>query len=341
MFFGKDGVSINCTGNNINIQGISFDYNYHYGRVFKLARASNITIKDCIFKNVGTTQQEFANGMLLLSGECSDVSVLNCLFLHCKSSARSSAQGIWIQQKSTETLNHHIIIKDCYFDDFQTIEDADAIKVLGGNYDCHLYVENCEFHRCGKRAMKFQGRECHSRNNKIYVTEPMHCAIAFQRGFGSSSNDTIFIDYDGESDVNNDAGLLYRTITIAQGHVTVEGLNMITNEAVINSHQAAIGLVAYGEEDSKVVDVVINNSFFSNGGVFLKVSDKVKDVDGLKIRKTEFTDQHAKPIFSFQHANVRNAEVDMDVLSTKGNTPKSGLSAQTRSINKISVREKQ
>ena len=313
IIFDKDKINISISGKDLTIKGVKFDYRCHYGRMLKLSRASNVTINDCVFANVGTTQQTFANAMLVITGECNNVGIFNCRFLHCKSSPESSAQGIWIQQKAPKTINHHIYVKSCYFEDFQTIKDADAIKVLGGNYDCYLYVENCEFHKCAKRAMKFQGRECHSSNNKIFVTEPMHCAIAFQRGYGSSFNDTIIIDYNGTSEINKNAGLLYRAITISQGWVSVDGFKMVDKRVVINTHQAAIGIVSYGEEDTVISNVLIRNSYFSNGGVFLKVTDNISEIKGLTIHSTDFVDKVAKPFLSLSGAILKDAEIAINV----------------------------
>ena len=339
IIFDRDGITINCEGTGIAIQGIVFDYKNHYGRMLKLNRASKITINDCTFTNVGTIKDEYANGMLVIAGECRNVAISNCRFTHCISSPQSSAQGIWIQQKNPATINQYIYVRDCYFDDFQTIEDADAIKVLGDNYDCYLYAENCEFRRCAKRAMKFQGRECHSSNNKIYVTEPMYCAIAFQRGYGSTTKDTIIIDYDGKSTVNKDAGLLYRAITISQGHVKVEELNMLERKIVNNTHQAVLGFVSYGDDDRKISDVMILNSHFSNGGIFMKVAERVSEIEGLTIKSSVFVDHISKPVLNLHRAILKNSEIGMDVQSGRDNKINIGV-MQMDTSNTINIRKK-
>lgn len=340
IFFDRDGISMNITGGNISIKGIHFDYRNHYGRMLKLHKTVNADIDGCVFTNVGNVHQEFANGMLVLTGECENVTITNCYFTHCMSSPNSSSQGIWIQQNNPETLNHRIFIRNCYFEDFQTMADADAIKVLGGNYDCFLYVENCEFRKCAKRAMKFQGRECHSSNNKIYVTEPMHCAISFQRGYGTSSKDTIIIDYNGHSPINKDAGLLYRAVTISQGNVKLDGLNILAENIVKNAHQAVVGLVSYGDSDSIISNVTIINGYFNNGGVFLRMSENVEDIEGLTIQNSEYVEQFERPLFDFSRTSLRNAYIDIDVLASHNSKNETVISESVESSNTINIRKR-
>ncbi len=337
ILFDRDGISINCVESSISVRDIIFDYQRHYGRMVRLNGVTNVTFDSCSFLNVGNLDQKFANGMVVISDGCTQINIKGCKFAHCYSSPMSSSQGIWIQQKNKH--NHHIYVSDCVFDDFQTIEDADAIKVLGDNYDCYLYVENCEFRRCAKRAMKFQGRECHSSNNKIYVTEPMYCAIAFQRGYGSTTKDTIIIDYDGKSTVNKDAGLLYRAITISQGHVKVEELNMLERKIVNNTHQAVLGFVSYGDDDRKISDVMILNSHFSNGGIFMKVAERVSEIEGLTIKSSVFVDHISKPVLNLHRAILKNSEIGMDVQSGRDNKINIGV-MQMDTSNTINIRKK-
>ena len=337
ILFDRDGISINCVESSISVRDIIFDYQRHYGRMVRLNGVTNVTFDSCSFLNVGNLDQKFANGMVVISDGCTQINIKGCKFAHCYSSPMFSSQGIWIQQKNKH--NHHIYVSDCVFDDFQTIEDADAIKVLGGDYDSFLYVNNCEFRKCAKRAMKFQGRECHSSNNKIYVTEPMHCAIAFQRGFGSSTNDTIILNYDGRSKINPDSGLLYRVITISQGNVSIDGFYMEDRKTVQNSHQAVIGIVSYDANDMVVSNVSIKNSHFLNGGSFLKASNQIDVVNKLYICNSDFTVLSNTPTFILYGSKVTSSDINLLLNNKADYIVRLGVENIDKKNNKILIKK--
>ena len=311
ILFAKDDISITCTADSISIKGLTFDYQQHTGKMMRIVNASDVLLDRCSFMNVGTTSSPKSTGMLVITDSSHDVHVDNCRFEHCHASTSAASNGVWIQYKNLEDICHHIYIDNCYFDDFQTSSDADAVKVLGGCYDCYLYVSNCEFHRCDKRAMKFQARQCHSKDNVIHVSRSMYCGIDFQRGHGSSSDDSIVLDYDGVSEINPGAGLLYRGVAIAQGDVTVSGLTIRAVKSVENTHQAAFMIQSFtGHDDSTVSNVEISSCKVAGVSMLLYCSDKTSQVNGLRIGATEFEAQPKGYDLNLKSTDLIDCDID-------------------------------
>lgn len=289
IIVGNDDVSINCSTDNVKISGIVFDYQQHEGKFIRLKRASNITIENCQFLNVGNKLAKQSEGMIFISERSHHIFIRNCRFIHCLASDKSSSAGIWVNFSKPEDLCHHIYIDHCYFDDFQPAYDADAVIILGKNENVYAYVNNCVFTRCDKRALKFQARECHSKGNTIFVTRPMYCAIDFQRGYGTSVNDRIVIDYDNIAKINPNAGLLYRAICIAQGNVSVTELVVDAPNPVENIHQVAIGLQSFDDYDNGSVKFVFFHRCKFSGQSSLMTSFKsVKSVSEIILNRCVF-----------------------------------------------------
>lgn len=289
ILIANNDVSLICENDRITIKGISFDYQGHEGKLMRLINASNITISDCKFLNVGNLSTTQSEGMILIKEASNNIHIKNCVFCRCIASGKSSSAGIWIDFSSPEDRCHHIYVDHCYFDDFQPSVDADAIKVIGQNENVYLYVTNCEFHRCDKRAMKFQARECHSKNNVIYVTRPMYCAIDFQRGYGTSCKDCIILDYDGKSVINPNSGLLYRVLCIAQRDVTIKGLKVESISSISNTHQRAVGFQSFRDfDDGKISNIKIDRCNFDGQASLISIFDAVNSITKLSVRRTTF-----------------------------------------------------
>lgn len=289
ILISKNDVSLYCKSNGISIKGLTFDYKQHAGKLMRLKGVSDITIEGCEFLNVGNFTTKQSIGVILISEGSSNICIKKCRFIRCYASSYSSSVGVWVNFSKPEDKCHHIYVDRCYFDDFQLGKDADAVKVLGQNEESFMYVTNCEFRRCNKRALKFQARECHSKNNVIYVTRPMYCAIDFQRGHGSSKNDKIIILYDGESIISPNAGLLYRALCIAQGDVKVLNFNVQALNYVDNAHQIAICLQSFRDyDDGTVKNVMFNKCSFDGQASLVTVSEAVQSISDIKIERTSF-----------------------------------------------------
>ena len=292
ILIGRNDVSLYCNAEGISIIGLTFDYQQHEGKLMRLKGAHNIIIENCSFLNVGNHTTKQSEGIIQISEGSSYIYIRKCRFNHCYASIESSSAGVWVNFSSSKDRCHHIYVDNCYFNDFQPSQDADAIKILGQNEEVYVYINNCEFHRCDKRALKLQARECHSRNNVIYVTRPMYCAIDFQRGHGTSSNDQIIIDYDGVSKINPNSGLLYRAICIAQGYVKVNNLHVTSQNVIDNSHQIAVCLQSFVDfDDGSVRNVIFNRCSFNGQSSLMTASEAVKSIYNIKLRNIDFKSQ--------------------------------------------------
>lgn len=282
-------MSLYCNSDGITIKGLTFDYQQHEGKIMRIVGARNISIESCEFQNLGNHSSQQSVGMIFITKGSSNIHIEKCRFIHCYSSSESSSAGVWINFSNSEERCHHIFIDRCYFDDFQPSSDADAIKILGQNEDVFAYITNCEFYRCDKRALKFQARECHSKNNRIYCTRPMYCAIDFQRGNGSSINDRIIIDYDGQSFINPNSGLLYRAVCLAQGNVSIKGLKVIAENSIDNSHQIAICLQSFGGyDDGSVKNVILDKCRFDGQHSFITATDAIMNISNVKLKRLSY-----------------------------------------------------
>lgn len=289
IIFGKNDVSIYCTNDGVSIEGLTFDFQFHEGKLLRIKGAKDINISQCNFLNVGNHQAEQSIGIILITGASSNIRIEKCRFVKCYASDKSSSAGVWVNFSNPEDRCHHIYIDRCYFDDFQPGKDADAIKVLGQNENVYMYVSNCEFRRCNKRALKFQARECYSKNNVIYVTRPMYCAIDFQRGNGISKNDQIIIDYDGISEINPNSGLLYRAVCIAQGNVKVINMDVKSINYIDNTHQVAVCFQTFKDYDNGCVkDVRLKRCHFDGMSSFISAFPDLGSIHNLKVKNTVY-----------------------------------------------------
>ena len=289
ILFGHNDVSLYCTSVGISIKGLIFNYQQHEGKLMRLKDAHNVLIEDCAFLNVGNHSAKQSEGMILITNGSSNITIRGCRFIQCYSSSESSSAGIWVNFSKQEDCCHHINITDCYFDDFQPSKDADAIKIIGQNENVYVYISNCVFHRCDKRALKLQARECHSKGNVVYVSRPMYCAIDFQRGYGTSDKDIVIIQYDGISQINPNSGLLYRAICIAQNNVTVNKCKVLATNAIDNNHQVSICLQSFTDyDDGTVSDVSLNKCTFDGQNAFITCSESVTSISSIRINRCRY-----------------------------------------------------
>ena len=299
ILIGKNDVSLYCNAEGISIIGLTFDYQQHEGKLMRLKGAHNIIIEDCSFLNVGNHTTKQSEGMILISEGSSYIYIRRCRFNHCYASTESSSAGVWVNFSKPKDRCHHIYIDQGYFNDFQPSKDTDAIKILGQNEEVFAYITNCEFHQCDKRALKLQARECHTQNNIIYVSRPMYCAIDFQRGYGTSINDRVIIDYDGVSKINPNAGLLYRAICIAQGNVIVRKLHVIPQKPIDNSHQIAICFQSFdGYDDGSVNNVIFNKCSFKGQSSLMTASKSVKSIYNITLKEIDYNSQKINKIIT-------------------------------------------
>lgn len=312
--FDRDYISLIVNGHDLSIQNISFDYLRHTGKMIRLIGSDNISFDNCKFKNVGSLMDKQSTGMLVITRKCRNIHISKCVFSHCWTSAKHASSGVWIEFSDQENRCKQIYIDSCRFEDFQPYTNADAIKVLAQNYDVYLYVSNCFFYKCEKRALKFQARQCFSHNNKIYVSRPMYCAIDFQRGHGSSVNDTIVLDYDGISYFNPNSGLLYRGVCIAQGYVNISNLNIKCLNGIVNMHQAAIGLQSFPDYDDGIIrNVNIKESSFGGVASLLKLSHKVNSVERMIMSKCLFEGYKGAKELVLGRANLKKCNLQYEV----------------------------
>ena len=298
--------------NNININGITFDYGHHTGRLLVLNDSNNINIQNCSFKNIGNSNSNYSNCAIFIRELCSNILIQNCHFKDAL--AQNVASFVWISNSELNKISQNIHIDNCIFDTCGPIEDGDAVKVLGGNYNCYLTVSNCYFYNCVKRAMKFQGRECHSINNYIYYNTRAKWAIDFQRGYGTSTNDTIYLDYDGEISLPDSGGMLYEGISITQGYVTIKNLkiqktgpdfpNIVTSSAGI----ALSSLEDY--DDGNIKNVIIEDCVLEGFAFGFRCKEEMSSVDNLKIHNLSINQINDTSYALFlAHKTITNSEI--------------------------------
>lgn len=311
IVFGDDNISLICSSRNQKIIGITLDYKEHTGRMLKIIGARNVEIEAVTFENVGSFQSDGSTGMVYISNYSNSINFVNCLFQHGRSGKRTATSGVWISQNKGSCKN--ITIDKCIFIDFKNDNDADAIKVIGQGSDCYLYVSRCTFRECQKRAMKFQSRNCFSKENTIYVDIPMYTAISFQCGHGTSVNDTIVLNCSDASTINESRGALYRAILINQGSVQVRNLRIFDKSNISNAHQAVIGLntLLTGEDNGIIQDVKIEDCYVEGFEKFIKTGVDVAIIDDLHVVNTKMKNIIDYNI-SWANARVFNVKVDLN-----------------------------
>lgn len=315
IIFAEEQISLHIRGKGISISSISFDYANHSGKMIRIQDATNVRFNNCMFENVGNDNSTSDVAFVFIMNNSNDIRFVECDFLHCKAKPSNyAASGIWINQESEETKSHHIYVDNCRFEDISPLSDADAIKVVGGNYDCFLYVKRCIFRTCEKRAMKFQGKKCFSQNNIIYVTKPMSYAIDFQRGHGKSENDKVILEYDVTSPVDKSMGLLYRAIGIAQGNVVVKNFSVKCIKGISNLHQVAFEFESLGGYDAgHVSNVKLTNCTIEGMGSILSCTSNLVGINKVKVKSLRFNSEIPCDAILFKHAQVSNSLFDIDI----------------------------
>lgn len=308
IVFDNDNISLICSSRNQKIIGITLNYGRHAGRLLIIKGARNVEVRDVKFENVGSSQSNVSTGMVYISNGSKSIRFIDCSFRHGTAGNGKATSGVWIAQKDGPCKN--IVIDSCLFEDFKSDNDADAIKVIGQGTDCYLYVSHCTFRVCQKRAMKFQSRNCFSQDNKIYVDIPMYTAISFQCGHGSSTNDTIVLNCNDASIINESRGVLYRALLINQGHVNVRNLRIEDKCGFNNSHQAVIGLntLSSKEDNGKIRDVRIEDCYIEGFKKFVKTGDNVEIINGFCVLNT-IMPQKIDHCISWSNAQVNNVNV--------------------------------
>lgn len=305
-----DNTTISLSGDQITLDSLTLDYNHCVGRALLIDNCKNITIQNCKFYNIGDEDKIYnlGNTCIYIRNNSKNINIQNCIFNYSAVSQEGTEQHtafIWISNSETyeNALSQNIHIDNCSFENCLSIGDGDAVKLTGGNYDCFLTVSNCNFKNCTKRAMKFQGRQCHSINNYIYSSIRTIHPIDFQRGYGSSTNDTIVLDYNGLASMPP-AGFCYHAITICQGYVDIKNLTIknigtgtipstVVNTAVFSMHTLS------DYDDGNITNVNIENCNVS--GFCYLLSDS-NDADSLTVNNLHMENITFKPLFNTLYA---------------------------------------
>ena len=221
------------------------------------------------------------------------------------------------------------------------MEDADGIKVLAQNVNTHLFVNNCYFKNCSKRAMKFQSRDCHSQNNYIYYDVATQYPIDFQRGYGSSLNDTIELVYKGDYDVTA-SNIAYCGVSIAQGNVTIDNLKVICNINCQIQQEPSLSRLIYlnkyddvGINDLK--NIKISNVVADGFNMVLYVDPEVSSIDNLVIENLKFNSRYSQPLLNLNNINISNSLLSNIIITGNINTLFSGSNNLSNSFINLNI----
>ena len=157
--------------------------------------------------------------------------------------------------------------------------------------------------------MKFQGRECHSSYNTLEYNIKTQWPIDFQRGYGSSSHDTVIFNFD---DIVENNRIVYEIISICQGYVSIDNLNVYYNGEDITSLQTnakVIGLNSLSEYDNGQLKNITIKDINVYGGInfFFGIDSSVTSVDDITFENIFFNNStFTDALFKLGSKTVRN-----------------------------------
>lgn len=302
---------ITIKANNVSIKNAEFNGNSNLIFMVVVEESENILFENNYFHDVGIldTESEFTPSCCYVRGT-KNIKFINCKFKKAYGKTMASLLSFTNTESDIETYGkcENISIDNCYFEDVQPFDDGDAIKIVGGNVNAYMTVSNCYFLNVSKRAMKFQGRECHSENNYIENHKKIFCPIDFQRGYGTSRNDTVVVYIDALEDYET-SGPIYKGVSIAQGHVSIENysVTVVDKDSLITSWSSYtsgtfIQFEHLTDYDSGAVEDVIIRNCKCDGIVRLHRNiNGVTAITRYTLENIEFTQKYSTQIFGLEN----------------------------------------
>lgn len=187
---------LNCK--NIQLHGITINGNKKPCIALYFSRCNNVTVQNVTVQNVGSDDTAVHTSAIFFTEGSSDITIRDSVVNDIKS--QEMASGIWLNGDV-----YNCIIDNCSISNIYPIGDGDGVKILNGSLDNNnVLVCNCTFIDCLKRAIKFQAKGCHSRNNYMRWNQRGFIPIDFQRGYCDSIGDTVETYWNGDvHDVQN------------------------------------------------------------------------------------------------------------------------------------------
>lgn len=225
-----DGLN-SCVIDNLNLDLKGFNPWYNTAAIY-LTKCKNTKITNSTIVNVGDGTGTQVRGLRLRDG-CENIVIENCTIDKVVSGSGGAASGILISNNDLDRPPcYRILINNCFIRNIYPDDDADGIIIIDGTtniWDTVLTVSNCTFEYCSKRALKFQSRHCVSSNNTFLLTKPMITLIDWQRGYGKSVNDTIIVDYDGETPLINGTNICNTIFLMSGPFCNISGCKVVND----------------------------------------------------------------------------------------------------------------
>lgn len=263
---------INCE--NLKITNINLNCNENPTRGLHLLNCNNYSIIDGLIENVGVLSSDFSSSGILIRGASNWGKIKD---IKCKKIYSSVVgSGIWFDKDEIGNIPLNTFIDNVKIEDIHPIGDSDGIKILNGVDEIvNLTITNSYFKNCRKRAMKFQARGCCSINNVMEWDERGFVPIDFQRGYGSSLNDTIRTSWLGDgSDTQN--GYFRALISVSKGYVNVDNLNyeILSDVTWLKNVNQTGAILWFNGLDTDTVDKVnVNNVKGGGAGMLFLTAD--------------------------------------------------------------------
>ena len=236
----------------LQLMGFHIDANTYYTRCVNLYNCKNAVLENPIVENVG--RKDYGDDAVW--GISVRYRSHNCLIKNPRISkvySNSVSTGIYFvdgENKGVD-LPENCTVMGGLIEDIYPSLDSDGIKILceASLKDANLKVTNCTMIDCRKRGLKFQARGCHSLGNTIIFNETTAiAAIDFQRGYGTSENDTVISNFMGSPEHSTD-GYIRDVVACYESHNTVLNLKyMVTNtdNSFATNETGAGSLVRFG-----------------------------------------------------------------------------------------------
>lgn len=220
-----------CIIDNLNFDLKGFNPWYNTAAIY-LTKCKNTKITNSTLMNAGDGTATYVRGLRLREG-CENIVIENCTIDTIVSGSGGAASGILISNNDLDAPPcYRILINNCFIRNIYPEDDADGIIIIDGTtniWDTVLTVSNCTFEYCSKRALKFQSRHCVSSNNTFLLTKPMKTLIDWQRGYGKSINDTIIVDYDGETPLIDGTKICTTIFLMSGPFCNISGCKVVNN----------------------------------------------------------------------------------------------------------------